>query len=309
MFGTGKRAEERRLHPCAIQGDALGSASRGASVIAGGQGLLSARSVFVSSVGTPALPGRWSPAMGSMGGTGFPRLRPFRAVDCCVVVCAIGNTFCMSLFVRRPQDMLWWVVVAAIASAFAGLAVSFMWRYAVPRLLIVADPPPPGDPGDIGYIRTYDYMQYVSGPDWGRITSLAMALSVVAGVAVAFLGCWISRSSAPPFKPGHLVAAPIVAGAIVGAVLVWRSRRDPPKLYFRMIVDPSFSDFGPDGLPREEISGAPPMFDVANAAVLLPATGAAVGGIVFGVFLTIIALLRKRKELQHRASGVPDDAS
>ncbi len=223
--------------------------------------------------------------------------------------CAIGNTLCMSLFVRRPQDMLWWVVVAAIASAFAGLAVALVWRYAVPRLLIDADPPPPGDPGDIGYIRTYDYMQYVSGPDWWRITSLATALSVMTGVAVAFLGCWISRHSARPFKPGHLVAAPIVSGAIVGAVLAWRSRRDPPKLHFRMIVDPSFSDFGPDGLPREEIYGAPPMFDVANAAALLPTTGAAVGGIVFGVFLTIIALLRKRKQLPHPASGFPDDAS
>nr|WP_279219081.1 hypothetical protein [Rhodococcus erythropolis] len=215
----------------------------------------------------------------------------------------------MSISVRRPQDMLSWVLVAAIASAVAGLAVALGWRYAVPRLLIDADPPPPGDPGDIGYIRTYDYMQYVSGPEWWRITSLATALSVVAGVAVAFLGCWISRRSAQPFKPGRLVAAPIVSGGIVGAVLAWRSRRDPPKLYFRMIVDPSFSDYGPDGLPREEIYGAPPMFDVANAAVLLPATGAAVGAVVFGVFLTIIALLRKRKQLPHPASGVPDDAS
>lgn len=33
MFGPGKRAKERRLQPFAIQGDALGSASRGASVI------------------------------------------------------------------------------------------------------------------------------------------------------------------------------------------------------------------------------------------------------------------------------------
>ncbi|OYD60780.1 hypothetical protein [Rhodococcus sp. OK302] len=119
----------------------------------------------------------------------------------------------MSIFVRRPPDLRRWVLVASIASAVAGLAVALVWRYAVPRQLIDADPPPPGDPDDIGYFRTYDYMQYVSGPDWWRISSLTTVLAVLIGATVTILGCLISRHFARSLKPGHLVAAPILSGA------------------------------------------------------------------------------------------------
>lgn len=69
MSGTGKRAKEGRLDPFAIQGDVLGSASRGASVITAARdcSLLAVYSL-VQSIGQRSPVGE-CPTVGSIGGT------------------------------------------------------------------------------------------------------------------------------------------------------------------------------------------------------------------------------------------------
>ncbi|MDV8054347.1 MULTISPECIES: hypothetical protein [unclassified Rhodococcus (in: high G+C Gram-positive bacteria)] len=86
--------------------------------------------------------------------------------------------------IREPAAAQW-IVLASFASAVAGLAVAFGWRYGVTRMWIDAEAPPPVNPGDSGYFRVYDYMQYVSGPPWWPVTWVAPVAALVVGTVVS----------------------------------------------------------------------------------------------------------------------------
>ena len=186
-----------------------------------------------------------------------------------------------------------WIVLAAFASAVAGLAVAFGWRYGVTRSWLDADAPPPVDSGDTGYFRVFDYVQYVSGPPWWPITFVAPVAALLIGCVVSVilgrlcLGRGTGRLT--------LVVAPLVAGSIVGAGTAWWARSEPPEIRVRMVADPSFDDLGPTGAARLDIYGGPPLFDTVHAGVLLPVMGAVVGAAVFGVGLAV-STLRARRE-------------
>lgn len=181
-----------------------------------------------------------------------------------------------------------WIVLASFASAVAGLAVAFGWRYGVTRTWIDADSPPPVASGDTGYFRVYDYMQYVSGPPWWPVTWAAPVAALVVGTVVSVAIGWFQLGR----KTGRLtlVVAPLAAGSIVGAWAAWWARSQPPEIRVRMVADPNFDDLGPTGAARLDIYGGPPLFDTMHAGLLLPVMGAVIGATVFGVGLAVSTL-------------------
>ncbi|MEH6794975.1 MAG: hypothetical protein V7694_12650 [Rhodococcus sp. (in: high G+C Gram-positive bacteria)] len=186
-----------------------------------------------------------------------------------------------------------WIVLAAFASAVAGLAVAFGWRYGVTRSWLDADAPPPVNPSDTGYFRVYDYVQYVSGPPWWPVTWVAPVAALVVGTVLSVtlgrlrLGRRTGRLT--------LVVAPLVAGSIVGAGAAWWARSQPPEIRVRMVSDPYFDDLGPTGAARLDIYGGPPLFDTVHAGLLLPVMGAVIGAAVFGVGLAVSTLHARRE--------------
>lgn len=184
--------------------------------------------------------------------------------------------------------------LAAIASALAGVALSLAWHYAVPRGRIDADPPPPGAPGDTGYFRVYDYQQYVSGPDWWPVGWAAPLSAVIVGVILTSAGSAVARFRRRAITTGHIAGISALAGGVVGAVMAWHSSLHPPALVVRFVADPSFRDYGPTGLPRQEVYGAPPLVDLVDARVLLPVVGAGAGGLAVALSLVVLVLVRKR---------------
>ncbi|MEK8071191.1 hypothetical protein [Rhodococcoides navarretei] len=181
-----------------------------------------------------------------------------------------------------------WIVLASFASAVAGLAVAFGWRYGVTRSWLDADAPPPVNPSDTGYFRVYDYVQYVSGPTWWPITWVAPVAALVVGALVSIALGRFLRS------PLQLIAATLVSGGSVGAGAAWWARSEPPEIRVRMVADPYFGDLGPTGAARLDIYGGPPLFDTVHAGLLLPVLGAVIGAAVFGVGLAVSTLRTRR---------------
>lgn len=193
--------------------------------------------------------------------------------------------------IREPVAARW-IVLAAFASAVAGLAVAFGWRYGVTRMWLDADAPPPVDSGDTGYFRVYDYVQYVSGPPWWPITLVAPVAALLVGAVVSITVGWILRGRSHG-RALHM-SAPLVAGGLVGAGAAWWARRRPPEIRIRMVADPYSDDLGPTGAARQEIYGGPPLFDTVHAGLLLPVVGAVVGTVVFAVGLAVTTLRVRR---------------
>ncbi|OZC64834.1 hypothetical protein CH306_19685 [Rhodococcus sp. 15-725-2-2b] len=203
-----------------------------------------------------------------------------------------GMMRCVFTDAEREPMAARWMAIASPASAAAGLAVAFTWRYCVPRMWIDADAPPPVNPGDSGYFRVYDYVQYVSGPPWWPITLVAPVAALLVGTVVSITVGWILRARSHG-RALHM-SAPLVAGGLVGAGAAWWARRRPPEIRIRMVADPYFDDLGPTGAARQEIYGGPPLFDTVHAGLLLPVVGAVVGSVVFAVGLAITTLRVRR---------------
>lgn len=123
------------------------------------------------------------------------------------------------------------ILAACAASVVADGALAIEWRYAVPRQLIDADPPPPGKPGDVGYIRTYNFIQYVSGPEWWPITAIVAVAAALIGVLLGLILCWVGNRCSK-LLGRYFAVVPAATGCMLGGALGWHSRRNPPEYFF-----------------------------------------------------------------------------
>lgn len=130
----------------------------------------------------------------------------------------------------------------------------------------------------------------MSGPEWWPISAIVTVVTAFIGVALGLIVCWVGNRRSKPLK-GYFAVVPAATGSMVGAALAWYSRRNPPEIFVRLVSSASFNDYGTTGLPREDIYGAPPLYDAMNASILLPAAGAAAGVITVGAAAAVRRVL------------------
>lgn len=200
------------------------------------------------------------------------------------------------------------VSVFILAGTMAGLAAALGWRYAVPRRLFDASPPPPSSNGtDTGYfIVNFDYLQYVSGPQWWPIPLLLPLIGATLGAVAWLLSTTLNLSTR---KIDDKVAAAwdwtliLASGAVTGVISARLASTSPPEIWMRPVKDPLFTDYEKILNASEEyVAGAPPHLNLGIPYLVLPALGAATA-LLTAVLLTFVLQQRNSPHSDAEPTG------
>lgn len=174
--------------------------------------------------------------------------------------------------------------LAGAAGLCAGLAAVAGWRYMSPRTLIGPVPPPyDADGGSDGVLFRYDYLQYVSGPQWTPTLGVVPFACALLAVLVCAAACrWAPQRLHRSAWQSALVSSS-VAALTAGIFAAVYAHRHPPQIVFKAVVDPTYSPANyPDALVRHQIEGEP-LFVDALPSYLAPS--------ILALFAAAIAVL------------------